>query len=101
MPGPFQALADPTRRGLLERLRREGALSLSELADPLPMSRQAVTKHLDILQGAGLVAMRTEGRERVHELRAGPLVEVRDWLAPYEKAWDQRLQRLDEHPDSE
>ena len=87
MPDLFHALGDPTRRALLDRLRRDGALSLTELARPLPMSRQAVTKHLDTLGAAGLVSTRTEGRERVHELDAGPLSEVRDWLAPYEAVW--------------
>ena len=101
MSDPFHALGDPTRRALLDRLRRDGALSLSELKRPLAMSRQAVTKHLDILEAAGLVSMRVEGRERVHELEAAPLTELRDWLAPYEAAWDRRLQRLVDHLEEE
>ena len=93
----FQAVGDPTRRRLLERLRRRGGQSLSELTEGLPMSRQAVTKHLDLLEEAKLVRRRTEGRRRVHELRAEPLKAVDDWLAPFEAAWDERLDRLRKH----
>ena len=63
MSAPFHALADPTRREILERLRRAGPLSVHEVAAGLPMSRQAVTKHLDVLAGAGLVRIRRHGRE--------------------------------------
>lgn len=90
----FQAVADPTRRGILERLRAEGALSIQELARPLPMSRQAVTKHLDLLRDAGLVRTERAGRQRLHRLDAAPLKEVGTWLAPYAEAWDRRLARL-------
>jgi len=93
----FEALADPTRRILLDRLRGGGALSLSQLADRLPMSRQAVTKHLDALRRAGLVTVTPRGRERLHTLDPRPLREVEDWLAPYAALWDQRLQRLQAH----
>ncbi|MDH3734933.1 MAG: metalloregulator ArsR/SmtB family transcription factor [Gemmatimonadota bacterium] len=92
----FEAVADPTRRDLLERLR-EGPATLSELAAPFAMTRQAVTKHLDALVAAGLVRVRREGRHRVHELRADPLREVEGWLAPYAAAWDRRLERLGQH----
>ncbi len=95
MSDVFAALGDPTRRVLLERLRRGGrALSLSDLADRLPMSRQAVTKHLDTLESAGLIERHMRGRERLHVLRGEPLREVGDWLAPYEAVWDERLARL-------
>jgi len=93
----FEALADPTRRVLLDRLRGGGALSLSQLADHLPMSRQAVTKHLDALRRAGLVRVTPRGRERLHTLDPRPLREVEDWLAPYAALWDRRLRRLQEH----
>lgn len=93
----FHAVGDATRRELLGRLRREGPCSVTELAEPLPMTRQAVTKHLDALERAGLVERRVEGRERIHVLRSEPLKEVSDWLAPYEAAWDERLARLREH----
>ena len=97
----FAAVADPTRRWILERLRAEGALSVSSLAESLPISRQAVTKHLDVLEHAGLVRKRVQGRERLHELEAEPLSEVDDWLAPYAAAWDERLERLRIHLDGD
>jgi DNA-binding transcriptional ArsR family regulator len=94
---PFEALADPTRRELLDRLRHGGPMSLSQLAERLPMSRQAVTKHLDALKRAGLVSITRRGRERLHSLNPAPLREVDDWLAPYAAAWDARLLRLQQH----
>lgn len=97
----FTAVGDPTRRALLGRLRAGGAQSLSELADGFPMSRQAVTKHLDLLERAGLVERHVRGRERVHVLRGEALREVRDWLAPYEAEWDERLERLRRHVESD
>ncbi len=97
----FAAVADPTRRSILERLRGEGALSVSSLANKLPISRQAVTKHLDVLEKAGLVRKRVQGRERLHELEARPLREVDDWLTPYAAAWDERLERLRIHLDGD
>ncbi|MFV1988263.1 MAG: ArsR/SmtB family transcription factor [Gemmatimonadota bacterium] len=93
----FEAVADPTRRDLLERLRERGPATLGELAAPFTMSRQAVTKHLDVLAGAGLIRVRREGRSRVHELDPEPLREVGGWLAPYAAAWDRRLDRLKRH----
>ena len=93
----FNAVADPTRRQILERLRADGPLSIKELAAPLPISRQAVTKHLDILRAAGLIRMERVGRERLHFLVANPLREVADWLEPYAEEWDRRLQRLKQH----
>ena len=92
---PFYAIADPTRRAILERLRRSGPLSLSDIARPLPISRQAVTKHLRALEASGLVMAHRSGRERIHSLNAEPLRELQDWLAPYE--WDRRLERLQRH----
>jgi DNA-binding transcriptional ArsR family regulator len=93
----FTAVADPTRRALLERLRTDGALSISDLADGMPISRQAITKHLDILRASGLIRARRAGRERLHELDAAPLREVEDWLRPYAEAWDERLAALRRH----
>ena len=97
MDAVFAAVADPTRRRLLERLRVEGPLPLKELASGLPMSRQAVTKHLAALEKAGLVNVRRAGRERLHELQPEPLRAVEEWLAPYARAWDQRLAALQAH----
>jgi DNA-binding transcriptional ArsR family regulator len=93
----FSAVADTTRRGILERLREEGPLSITELSARLPMTRQAVTKHLRILEGAGLIEKSARGRERLHALSGAPLREVSDWLAPYEAEWDERLDRLRDH----
>ncbi len=97
MPDVFAAVADTTRRGILERLRTEGPLSISALSAGLPMTRQAVTKHLRILGEAGLIEKSARGRERLHALAGDPLREVSDWLAPYEAAWDERLDRLRSH----
>jgi DNA-binding transcriptional ArsR family regulator len=93
----FQAVSEPTRRSLLGRLRDEGELSLAALAAPLPMSRQAVTKHLEALQDAGLVEVEWRGRTKLHRLNAEPLRAVSDWLSPYAAAWDRRLHRLRRH----
>lgn len=97
MTDVFHALADPTRRRILDRLRRADSLSLTELAEPLAMTRQAVTKHLHQLEEAGLVESRRRGRERRHRLVVEPLRDVDDWLAPYAAAWDRRLARLRRH----
>ena len=101
MADVFFALGDDTRRVLLDRLRGGGQQSLTELATGLPMSRQAVTKHLDVLEAAGLVRRFARGRERVHQLDRAPLKRVDDWLAPYEAEWDERLDRLKRHLASE
>ncbi|MDX1643245.1 MAG: metalloregulator ArsR/SmtB family transcription factor [Thermoanaerobaculia bacterium] len=97
MPSVFEAVADPTRRGILARLRSGDALSVSDIAAELPMTRQAVTKHLDLLRDAGLIHVRWRGRERLHELDARPLREVDEWLEPYSAFWDDALGRLERH----
>ena len=93
----FSAVADPTRRQMLDRLRTHGPLSIKQLAHPLPISRQAVTKHLDILLSSGLVEMRRMGRERMHFLNPQPMQELEAWLQPYSERWDRRLTRLQQH----
>ncbi len=97
MSEPFVALADATRRGILDRLREEGPLSLSAIAADVPMSRQAVTKHLRALESGGLIQARKVGRQRIHVLDPEPLREVDAWLAPYSREWDRRLGRLRRH----
>ncbi len=98
----FAALADATRRELLDRLRRHGGpVSVSALAAGLPITRQAVSKHLDALRDAGLVRVRRSGRERLHELEPTPLRSVETWLAPYAAEWDRRLSALHAHLDQE
>lgn len=97
----FEAVADPTRRAILDRLRTSGPLSVRQLGEPLPMTRQAVTKHLDVLCRSGLVRARRVGRERLHELDPEPLKALDDWLAPYAAAWDERLARLRDYLEEE
>jgi len=90
----FSALADPVRRDLLEQLRDAGPASLGALAEGRTITRQAVTKHLDVLGRAGLIRVTRRGRERIHEIEPAPLRELADFLAPYAAAWDDRLDRL-------
>ena len=90
----FAALADPTRRALIERLDAEEALSVSDLARPLTMSLPAVMKHLDVLEGAGLVARRKTGRTVACRLTAAPLEDAARWLGRYERFWSEGLDRL-------
>jgi DNA-binding transcriptional ArsR family regulator len=89
----FAALADPTRRAVIDRLAREPA-SASRLAGELPVSRQAVAKHLAALDRAGLVAARREGREIRYEITPAPLTAAMDWMVDVGGRWDERLARL-------
>jgi DNA-binding transcriptional ArsR family regulator len=93
----FEAIADPTRRDMLNRLCSHGPLSVNDLAEPLEMTRQGATRHIDALVEAGLVRVRWEGRRRLHELELQPLFGLHDWLAPFEAEWDRRLERLRRH----
>lgn len=82
----FRALADSTRRELLDRLRDRGGQTLAELCEGMGMSRQAITKHLDLLQTANLVATRRQGRERLHYLNPAPIHEIADrWISRFER----------------
>jgi DNA-binding transcriptional ArsR family regulator len=90
----FAALADPTRRALLARLSEKDSLSISELAQPLPMSLPAVMKHLDVLSDAGLVTRNKEGRVVSCRFRAEPMREANDWLSRYTRFWTERLDQL-------
>jgi DNA-binding transcriptional ArsR family regulator len=90
----FQALADPTRRRLLRTLSASGPATLAELSADVPMSRQAVAKHLTTLQQAGLVVGRGEVRGRRYELTPAPLAEAMGWIADVGAGWDERLARL-------
>jgi len=93
----FTAVADPTRRTILDRLRTDGPLSIRALSDGLPITRQAVSKHLGILLQAQLISRERRGRERLHRLTAEPLCEIRDWLDDYSAVWGARLDRLKAH----
>jgi len=90
----FQALADPTRRTLLRTLSASGPSTLAELSSGVPMSRQAVSKHLALLQDAGLVVARGEVRGRRYELTPAPLADALGWMVDVGAGWDDRLARL-------
>ncbi len=92
----FSALADPTRREVVRSLAERPGLTASHLAGELPITRQAVAKHLNALSGAGLVSGRREGRETRYTLTPAPLTEAIDWMAAVGAKWDARLQRLAE-----
>ena len=89
----FAALADPTRRAILARLA-SGACSVTELAEPFEMSMPAVSKHLGVLERAGLVARGREAQWRPCHLEATPLKEVSEWAEQYRHVWEGRLDRL-------
>jgi DNA-binding transcriptional ArsR family regulator len=90
----FHALGDPTRRGMLARLAL-GETSIGELAEPFDMSFAGASKHVKVLEDAGLVARRKQGRTHVITLEAGPLAEAERWLRQWEKFWTVRLDRLE------
>jgi DNA-binding transcriptional ArsR family regulator len=92
----FSALADPTRRAILARLT-EGPATVKELAAPFTISGPAVSKHLRVLERAGLVARGREAQWRPRRLEAAPLKEVAEWAEEYRRFWDQSYERLDEY----
>ena len=92
----FAALADPTRRAILARLTT-GETSVSELAGPFDMTLPAVTKHLNVLERAGLIARGRDAQWRPCRLQAGPLKDAASWIADYRRFWEQRLDRLDNY----
>ena len=92
----FAALADPTRRAILARLL-SGERSVTELAEPFDMSMPAVSKHLRVLERAGLIARRKEAQWRRCRIDAGPLKEVANWTERYRHIWEERLDRLDQY----
>ena len=93
----FSALSDPSRRRLLESLAGRESASLSELAGQLPVTRQAVSKHLAALGEAGLVAATRVGRETRYRLTPEPLGDALDWMERIGDRWDERLRRLRDH----
>jgi DNA-binding transcriptional ArsR family regulator len=92
----FSALADPTRRAILARLT-EGEATVNELAEPFPISLQAISKHLKVLERAGLITRGVQAQWRPCRLDAAPLREVADWIAEYQRFWEQRYERLDDY----
>jgi DNA-binding transcriptional ArsR family regulator len=92
----FAALADPTRRAILARLAA-GETSVTELAKPFAMSLPAISKHLKVLERAGLIARGRHAQWRPSRLRAAPLKNAADWLEHYRRFWDESFDRLDEY----
>ena len=91
----FRALADPTRRAILARLA-EGEATVGALSDPFPISFAAVSKHLGVLERAGLVTREARGRERVCRMNPAALEDARAWLEFHERFWSERLDALDD-----
>jgi DNA-binding transcriptional ArsR family regulator len=92
----FAALADPTRRAILARLA-SGEASVSELAKPFDMSLPAISKHLKVLERAGLIARGREAQWRPCRLETAPLKDVTDWVERYRQMWEERFDRLDDY----
>jgi DNA-binding transcriptional ArsR family regulator len=92
----FAALADPTRRAILSRLA-EGEATVNELAEPFPMSLPAISRHLKVLERAGLIERGRDGQARPSRLRAEALDEAVDWMETRKRTWEGRMDRLDAH----
>jgi DNA-binding transcriptional ArsR family regulator len=90
----FLALADPTRRAILARLAR-GEASVTELAEPFSISQPAISKHLKVLERAGLITVGQDAQRRPRRLDGKPLAEANDWLERYRAMWEANFQRLD------
>src|SRR5688572_16159552 len=91
----FHALADPTRRRILERLKR-GDATVQELTGPLPISQPAVSKHLKVLEEAGLVARRNDRQKRYASLQGKPLKQAVAYMSEFHRVWEERFLRLDD-----
>jgi DNA-binding transcriptional ArsR family regulator len=92
----FAALADPTRRAILARLAN-GEATVKDLAEPFPISGPAITKHLKVLEGAGLISRGREAQWRPCRLEAAPLKEVSEWVERYRASWEVQLGQMDEY----
>lgn len=97
----FAALADPTRRDLLEKLAENSPRTATQLAREYPITRQGILKHLNILEDAGLVAVYQYGREKRYTLRPEPLNDVDEWIKSISAKWDERLLRLKTYLENE
>ncbi len=93
----FAALADPTRRAIVERLAEDGELTVNALAEPFPLTVQAVSKHIKVLERAGLVSRGRSAQLRPARLEAARLQSASQWLERYRESWEGRLDRLAEH----
>ena len=90
----FAALADPTRRAILARLAT-GEASVAELAEPFDMTQPAISKHLKVLEGAGLISRSRDAQRRPRRLEPKPLAEATDWIERYRRLWEGNFKRLD------
>lgn len=90
----FSALADPTRRAMLARLSEQGDLSVSELAEPFTLSLPTVSRHLDVLEDAGLIIRHREAQRRRCEFQRQPLVAANEWISRYVAFWEARIDAL-------
>lgn len=96
----FTVLAEPTRRRILDQLL--GAEhSVNELVDALAVSQPKVSKHLKVLRGAGFVSSRTAAQQRIYRVEAAPFADLDAWLDPYRQLWDEHLDALERHLDSQ
>lgn len=94
----FKALSEPHRVEIIELLR-DGERPVSQLVNRLGLSQPTVSKHLRVLKDAGLVESRVDAQRRLYRVRTEPLAELDDWLEPYRRLWEGRLDRLEEHLD--
>jgi DNA-binding transcriptional ArsR family regulator len=92
----FSALADPTRRAILARLA-QGEATVNQLAEPFPVSLQAISKHLKVLEQAGLITRGKQAQWRPCRLDAGPLREIAEWVTDYRRFWEERYDALDDY----
>ena len=99
MIAPFEALAEPNRRRILDLLLVEER-PVGDLVGALTVSQPAVSKHLRVLREAGLVEVRSDGQRRIYRLRADALRAVDEWLEPYRRLWESRLDALERHLDA-
>lgn len=93
----FKAIADPTRRKIISILVLSGASTITTIASDFGTARQVVTKHIYILEKAGILSIEDSGREKYCSIEFGPLKEVMDWISFYEKFWDSKLDALNHH----
>src|SRR5512133_1069200 len=92
----FSALADPTRRKILEMLARDGRLSASEISEKFPVSQPAISQHLKILREANLVRMEKRGQKRIYQVNPGALLELEEWARQVAQLWNERFDALDQ-----
>lgn len=90
----FQAISDPTRRTIIQKLV-QGPLNIATIGEDFDVSRQAIAKHIKILDECGMILITQKGRERFCEIRMGQLDEVTDWITQSKKLWNQRFEKLD------